>query len=144
MTTVAFDGRNVAADSMSTVGGIMAGYHGKLFAHRGVIATGTGDAALCKRFRDWVQAGMRGEPPPMKMGENEAQCMLFYAPNRYIDFDEAGPIPLEAPFVAYGSGREIALGALAAGASAARAVEIAASLCPYTGGEITTFAVRDA
>ena len=43
---------------------------------------------------------------------------------------------LEAPYVASGSGRIVALGALAAGASAERAIEIACELDAYTRGPV--------
>ena len=56
-------------------------------------------------------------------------------------FDSVYPNKVVADFYAIGSGNELALGAMAAGADARRAVEIAIMLDTSSGGEIHTMNV---
>jgi len=54
---------------------------------------------------------------------------------------EDGPLHLEAPFFASGSGRFLAMGAMAAGASAEQALQIACDMDQGTSGPVHSFKV---
>lgn len=68
----------------------------------------------------------------------DVSALLVFRDNRYMDGrvfvieagkpDETGIYEVRLPFIAIGSGREVAMGAMAAGADAKRAAEIACDL----------------
>jgi hypothetical protein len=108
----------------------------------------SGRTALSQRFERWAREGLpKGEPAPsMKEGEGEAHGSLFYADGRVVTYDP--DIPSGSPlrvqmaqvhgsYVAtMGSGGEYALGAMAAGADAKQAVEIACLLDVSSGAGV--------
>jgi ATP-dependent protease HslVU (ClpYQ) peptidase subunit len=69
---------------------------------------------------------------------------LLLSPGGKVELivDNDDPIRVEAP-AAVGSGSELAIGAMLAGASPRDAVLIAASRDPFTGGELTEDAVEE-
>jgi ATP-dependent HslUV protease subunit HslV len=63
---------------------------------------------------------------------------VIYRRSGTIDvFEPRGKFAMNAPFYAFGSGKEPALGAMFAGADAETAIEAAIQFDPHTGGEIT-------
>lgn len=137
MTTIAFANGVLAADTQSTSGDLRGGYDVKIAKHGSVLAASAGVTALCQRFMDWFRAGMKGEPPAMKMDEFTAWGTLFYADDCIASLNEAGWERFSAPLWTNGTGGEIALGAMAAGKTPEEAVRIASRFDKSTGGEIT-------
>lgn len=136
MTTIAWDGETLAADTFVTADFAFDGAHVKVAKRGPVFAAAAGTTSLCQRFLDWFRAGMVGDAPGMGDGEDDALGYLFHA-GRVLVFDRAGSSARFAKFFAAGSGERYALGAMASGKSAAEAVAIAARFCRGTGGEIT-------
>jgi hypothetical protein len=136
LTTIAYDGRTLAADSLATCHGGRVGVVVKIAERNGVFAAGVGSSARCRAFLDWFRAGMTGFPPPMG---DESTAYLFPLDGQVVVVDSLGLLA-ERPwrYWAAGSGADYAIGAMEAGASAAEAVRIACLHDTSSGGEIIT------
>lgn len=135
MTTLAYRDGVLAADSLATAGGIRDSEVLKVRKIGRLLTAGCGSGALCEKFVGWVQRGMPGNSPWEGSGADGNS--LLVAPDRsLVVFGVNGPWRVDRPFYALGSGGDIALGAMAAGASAEEAVEIAIRFDVYSGGPI--------
>lgn len=142
MTTIAWDGKTLAADTLVSSRGVRVGRITK--AHRfGRLLVGiAGTVGPAQAFLHWLASGAVGDPPAMKLGDAEGEAIVILPDGRIATFDEHGRDYICADQYAIGSGSRFAMAAMAAGADARRAVEIASDLCCYTGGEITVLSVR--
>lgn len=136
MTVIAYRDGVLAADTLVTESGRLYGFAQKIVRSRaGHIGGAGGPAEAGVKFMAWIEAGCVDAPPEHK---DPADGIVIYPDGRTMHWD-GGPVLLaaEAPFFALGCGAPIALGAMAAGADARRAVEIAIRYDCYCGGEIT-------
>lgn len=86
---------------------------------------------------EWVESGRHSRPPPTE-GENAWTLLIIDSDGaRMIEKGCPYPVGVEYPF-ALGSGREVAYGAMDAGASPRRAIEIACLRDTGTSGAIMT------
>jgi 20S proteasome alpha/beta subunit len=136
MTTIAYRDGIMAADRAAHLGNdwkkpdrvtkIIRLEDGSLFA-------AAGDTGVFSKLLTWLTAGLaRGERPEIP----DCDVLLLGHDGRLWFFSGAGKRLVDAPFAAIGSGAPVAYGAMHAGATAERAVEIAALVDPWTGGEI--------
>jgi len=135
MTTIAYRDGVMAADSHVGCNGVRSGTARKVFEHDGGAIAGSGSFGEVLRFKDWIVAGADEDARPEL---KESNLIWFRRDGSFIEYDPAGSLSFEAPFYAIGSGREIAIGAMAAGATAEEAVRIASDWDSETGGEIVT------
>lgn len=135
MTTVAWDGASLASDSRAASGtrshstrkierlpdGTLFGFAGYLSAY--------------PKVRNWAAGGCVPEDRPKIRPGSE---FILVKPDKTILVYEdcKDPIEVTDKIAAIGSGAEYALGALACGASAHRAVEVAALFDPATAGPV--------
>ena len=63
MTTIAWDGKTLAADTLVNCNGQLGGYATKIHRERGVLIGGAGSVVIYEKFRDWVRSGMDGDCP---------------------------------------------------------------------------------
>lgn len=148
MSTIAWraDTQVLASDSMGVDGFTVCGEVekiGRIETTRGVVLYGAcGDGMAARRFRDWVRRGPEGAPVLNTGGPNQATAAGFIFPggDLVVAFDWNGGRSFRAPFFAYGSGGKIALGALAAGASAEEAVAYARDWDIGTNGPVRSVA----
>lgn len=133
MTTIATDGRTIAADGLVVSGNDVVVAFGRTKLVRladGSILGFAGTAVEQEVFAAWLNDG--GKRP--KLGAFEAlRLMNDGSLLRYAQVLD--PLPAEFP-AAVGSGSDLALGAMLAGVSPQQAVEIAASRDIATGGTI--------
>lgn len=136
MTTIAFDGKTLAADSR-TLGSSMIRSEetGKLFAlpDGGWFAGCGGQEDVLLALR-WMIAGMVEAQKPA-LDDHFAGLILrgnrlYRVEKRLVEWE------CKAAHVAAGSGFELALGAMAAGADAIQAVKIAARFDPSTNARV--------
>lgn len=135
MTTIATDGRTMAGDGAQFMGDIQraASVAKVVKLPDGSIVGCSGHTTDCETFRQWLIGGQVGARPKAK----SLSALLLRTDLSLVYFNERGSgVPAEAP-ATVGSGNELALGAMLAGASPKRAVEIAAERDPFTGGTIT-------
>lgn len=134
MTTIAFDGEHIAADSM--LSGAYVDTAEKIFKISGGYLMMAGSYSEGLIFKKWCKD--RTKPKP-KLDDFEA---LEIRGKKVMYYDEGiEPIPLKAP-AAIGTGCQFAMGAMLAGATAKEAVKIASKLDEATGGRIKVVKVR--
>ena len=140
MTTIAWDGKSVAADSQCTYGSYISPENFKKLIKRGdVVYACTGTGALFKPLIEWYYAGADPNTCP-HLGKEGGAALLVFRGGKSLVLKTDMPYPdeLHAPD-AWGSGADFAIGAMKAGADAQRAVEIAIECDPYTGGKVMCF-----
>lgn len=139
MTTIAYRDGKLAGDSRATANGLIDNQTTKVWSHKGVLIAASGSQALCEKFRTWVVAGMDGESPFEGADDGNG---LVVSMAGVVCFGNTGSWPISEPFYTLGSGYQLALGALAMGASAEEAVEIASRFDTMTGGKITVLSLN--
>lgn len=141
MTTLAWDGSSLAVDSLVTAGAAKWGQVRKIARVRNAVCAFTGSVAGGLLLLEWYGDGAEpGEFPRLRADGfaelvvvREGKCLHFESTHM--------PSEVQAP-AAWGTGREYALGALAAGATARQAVQIAARYDALTGGLIHAYRTR--
>lgn len=138
MTTIAYRNGVMAGDSRAfgfdkyPVGQKTKVYRlpdGGLF---GISAAKTG---VVKRVREWIEDGTRPENKPSPWcEEDDFQAIIVRPDGKCVLVSEnfLPSDPVEAEFYAIGSGKELALGAMAAGLDAPAAVRVACKFDPWS------------
>ncbi len=140
MTTIAFKDGIFAADSQCTGGGVIVGRHEKIRDFPGGWFAGTGCTSDCMKMHRWIVEGEKRDAEPKIDDNSMALVIMTNGQVRHLDncliFYE-----IDAPFHALGSGAQIAMGAMAAGATATEAVEIACRFDTGSSGPVQTVRV---
>lgn len=136
MTTIAYRDGVLAADTLELASGCsVIGYGRKIWRlEDGTLVASIGEAPMGDAVKHWLEHGQEGEAPTMA-GEAmvifpDGHMEAFSGENRQRNYPTA-------PFYAWGSGADVALGAMHMGATAVQAVEAAIRWNVHTGGEIT-------
>ncbi|MBL8644021.1 MAG: hypothetical protein JNK21_08800 [Rhodospirillaceae bacterium] len=132
MTTIATDGKVMAADSRLTGDYIDQFNSTKLYAVNGEIVGTCGTASEGLAYIQWLQDS---KAAPKLSDKFEA---LHLTRGGIFSVDRNLVRIRVAKVSAIGSGCGYAMGAMLAGASPGKAVQIAAKLDPHTGGKIVT------
>lgn len=162
MTTIAFDGKVLAADGQLTRGSNICNLNtqklficpsdeewwitGERIVAFGVSGDITGQLALLEtvRLRPGYKGLTQSSQLPAKM--DFTFLRLLASGKAIVGGKREDDVTLwwseATPPLATGSGYEYALGAMKMGASAVRAIEIASECDIYTGGEISTYELR--
>lgn len=135
MTTIAYRNGVIAGDSMVGSGGLILGAARKVVrGPNGELAGACGEACDAAAALTWVESGMVTPAPALLEG---TELMIAMPDGAMLFLDRDRPLyPISAEFFALGSGPHIAMGAMAAGASAEDAVRIACVYDKHTGGEV--------
>ncbi len=129
MTTIAVRDGIMAADSAIVDGGICVGSVPKLHRISCGVMGGAGKWSEVLMFRDWLdECGPDPKTFPDKIRDTDTSVLLLCKDGRLLCLEGRSQWEIDAPYQAIGTGFQIALGAMAAGASAERAVEIACDL----------------
>ena len=132
MTVIATDGQSMAGDSLTTSGTQIVAYRQKVFQFAdGRIAGACGDTTECRKLMRWLEHG--GDKP--EVGDAFAIVLNADGTCEYWD-KEFEPLPYIVP-MAIGSGGDIAIGAMLAGADPEDAVKLVIERDRHCGGEIT-------
>lgn len=134
MTTIAYRKGVLAADTRMIQGSAIIGNVTKIVRRDdGALAGGAGDLAWVQAFHRWFMAGEEGDPPILEDGSKG----LIVRRRKPVEmFEPGGTVEWKPPYLAIGSGKEFALGAMFAGASAIEAIKAAMAFDPGTGGEV--------
>ena len=142
MTTIAFDGKTVAADTQVSVGySLMPGKTHKYFPlGGGSYLLGAGLMSEIADWAEWIRGGREGKPPRLRDSSlwlltstgkrKKVSAILKSSGSSYVHLLDVNP-----PW-AIGSGGEVALGAMGAGATAAEAVKIASRFDAFTNSKV--------
>jgi ATP-dependent protease HslVU (ClpYQ) peptidase subunit len=134
VTTIATDGKIMAGDTLTTAGGYVVRHAVKVHrATDGRIFGCCGPSVDALKFKAWMTDPAAETP---KLGDDFTALILNV--DGTVDWIDCALIPVKslAP-AAIGSGCELAIGAMLAGANPAQAVGIAGQRDTGTGGEIT-------
>ncbi|MEJ7831308.1 MAG: hypothetical protein WKF79_00195 [Nocardioides sp.] len=139
MTCIATDGKTMAADGLLMRDDlIVTTARRKLFhAKDGSVVGCAGDGAAIALAREWFKSGEPKDTIPVLRGQDFAALILRrdgrveLLDGLFTTYDCEAPATL-------GSGDAFALGALHAGATPRRAVEIACLTCATVGGTVRT------
>ncbi|MBS1586963.1 MAG: hypothetical protein JSS82_15620 [Bacteroidetes bacterium] len=145
MTTIAWDGVEVAADSQCSQGGQKWFGEKKLFKFDDVVASYAGREDYGTNFLIWVRDGMQTEDFPTFPAKDDAFDLigLVFQNGKAFEFCDNGTAAERKPPFAWGSGSGIAKGAMAAGRSPREAVKIATKHDLYTGGAVRSMIVGE-
>jgi len=126
MTVIAWDGKTIAADRQCSNAG-MKWATTKLFRLRnGEVCGICGDWSHGMQVMAWYEDG--AEPasfPDCRSDEDWARLVLLRADGLWTYERTPYPLRIEGCFMAFGAGADFAMGAMAMGADARRAVEVA-------------------
>lgn len=137
MSTIAYREGIIAGDTICIRNDTKHFFRTKIArAPDGTLGGAVGTLIFCVQFLDWVQ-GKRSDPPECKSDQHYSDLGIVIHPNGDIElFEPLGCAIVTAPYVAIGSGADIALGAMYAGAPASIAVAAAIKFDTFTGGKI--------
>lgn len=141
MTVIVWDGQKLVGDKQATEGGILQTVtkvrkitSGK---HKGWLIGAAGATAQCNMMMGWFEAGADPNkfPHALQKEDGFAAHMIAISPQGVVHKYEFVPFPIifEDTFYASGSGRDLAIGAMAMGADAVRAAEVACTYCSECG-----------
>lgn len=144
MTTIAFDGKTIAADGRETIGWrIVRDDYKKIHECMGYVFAFSGKAAFIDPLINWVVSGADPKDYPADKDADRGTSIFVVRPDGVVLLYPSGiayATVAAVPF-AMGNGCEFALGAMRAGKSAREAVEIACTFDVASGGVIQTVAV---
>lgn len=143
MSVIVWDGTTLAAD-MLAVNGNLKRKMTKVWRKGDMLIAGAGSAAGIQAMLEWVTSGASKETFP-KLRETDDVCLWVVNKNGAVAKWEDSPYPLvyHDEQWADGSGRDFAYGALAMGADAVKAVEIACQYDAYCGAGVESVSFDD-
>lgn len=127
MTCIAYDGRYIACDKQASIGEMKTTTRKLFLDPKRMLAAGcAGNSARVREFHEWLR---RGRPmaafPPFQRTDDALHVLVIDRGVPFFYGSGCMPIRIEQPFFATGSGSPYAMGAMARGATAIEAVEIA-------------------
>lgn len=152
MTTVAFDGKLLAADGLCTMGNTIQGRNTqKVFPvlinwggeQMPALFAGAGSMEMVWIIKEYLERENLLDPEcRVGMEKGEFEGILVLADGRaFMLEDTLTPFPAEVP-AAIGSGAVFAQTAMTLGKNAAQAVEVASQMDIYSGGTIMVYDVE--
>lgn len=139
MTTIATDGKSMAGDGLSVDGGGLICSQAVVKVHRlrdKSIVGLAGTPFQIKPMVDWLNAGAKPASLP-NMGDQNWDVLHLKRDGTIVSYGSNGHSTVEEAPAAVGSGCDIAIGAMMAGASPKKAVGIACHRHTGSGGTIT-------
>lgn len=125
MTVIAFDGKTVAADRQACINGTT----GQVTKIERVGRTVVGFSGYISQgilLLEWFKDGAKPDLFPRPINDSERANLWVFGRGIIHTFEQCPyPYVIEEPFWAGGCGKDLAMGAMAMGADARRAVEIA-------------------
>ena len=144
MTTIAWDGKALAADKRSTNNNL-ARTVTKITRVGKSLVGGAGDASQTEEMVAWLRRGAKvSDFPASQRDKEDWAAMLVIRPGGFIDLYERTPYPTryEDKIFAIGSGRDFALAAMYLGKCASDAVEIASIFDAGSGNGVDVLVLR--
>lgn len=138
MTTIAFRHGSLSADTLISYNTFTNGSREKLAIKGPFIVALAGQTWLRKPLEAWVEAGCPEDKVPEELLENgdKFEALILDAEGTCFRYECGYLLPIAADYTAIGSGHQLALGAMAHGATAEEAVAAAALHDKNTGGNI--------
>lgn len=137
MTTLAWDGKTLAADSRATSSGMPYKAVKIFMLADGSLFAGSGEYGQVHAVKAWLE---NADADTQKPKTDDFAGFFVTAAGEVFRLEESLiRLPVYEPFHAMGSGRDFAMAAMHCGKSAREAVEIAALYDVFTGGDVMAF-----
>lgn len=139
MTTIAWDGKQLAADTMMTDGDMRVSVRKLRRLDNGLLVGGAGNAIAIGMFIDWLSIPGDLEAPEFDNDGDESEfvALVIMQDGAVVVYDKhCFPLDVYEPHYAIGSGRCFAMGAMDAGFDAVAAIQSAIKRDVCTGGDI--------
>lgn len=134
MTTIAWDGETLAADSQVSAGGIICGPVKKIVKIKGSWLAHAGDLSEFEAFKEWFRNGqIPGEKP--KINEDGFTCVLLNSKGIWEYEYKLFPFKVRSQ-EAWGSGAHLAIAVMDHGGTATEAVKYATTRDVWSGGRV--------
>lgn len=142
MTVIAWDGKTLAADKQGTSCGLKITLTKIKKLENGAVVAWTGKNEHGIELSRWYLDGADPEKWPAYQGTEDWTRLIVADKGKVFSFEQRPvPQPVEDPIQAWGCGRDFALGAMALGANAVGAVEIASRFADGCGMGVDAFDV---
>lgn len=145
MSTIAFDGKTVAADKQSTDNSIRRACSKIKRIPSGELLAGCGPHGMVNVMMAWYEAGADLTKYPVGQNDNQDWAILIVINPKTGKSIEYGKHPAIMEFDAgpwaWGSGREFAMAAMHCGCDATKAINVAAHFDTNTGIGVDVFSV---
>jgi hypothetical protein len=127
MTVIAWDGKTMSADKQGSSSGFKSTVTKLFHGSDGKTVAGTGDLSRIKELNKWREDGAIAKDFPEWQRKDDTWVCLVVASGDGVIMYEQSPIPIEIEdqYFAWGSGREVAIGAMHKGATSKEACEAA-------------------
>lgn len=139
MTTIAYRDGVLASDSLVSSGNTRAGEVRKIARHGNLMGGISGPLDAAEKFLRWIESGCEGDCPQLGDGSD---AILIRGRKTFYVGPSGTVVPFRAPFAATGSGENLAIGAMAMGASAIEAVKVAIRFDEGSGGRIASLTLE--
>jgi len=144
VSVVAWDGKTLAADRMAGNSGLCFAASKITRLDDGTLLAITGTIGTAQAMIEWYRDGADpAKYPKWQEIKDKWSRLIVVAPDAQVRCYEQFPFPtpLLQRTMAWGAGQDFAMGAMAAGADARRAVEITIDLCDSCGLGVDAFDV---
>lgn len=136
MTVIVWDGETLAADRQSSHQNLRRSVT-KISKHGDLLIACSGTYTAAQAVKAWLVSGAEVEDFPFARVDEHTAVIAINKEGQILRFEDSPfPVVLNDKIIAEGTGRDFALGAMAMGADAAKAVEIACVYDIYSGGGI--------
>ena len=139
MTVIAWDGHTLAADKMTSFGGLHATTSKIHRLADGRLLAGCGPTALIQEMKYWIARGADPAtfPAAQRVASDSCSMLVVELDGSLLQYETtAYPLRIENRQWALGSGRDFAAMAMRLGTSAAEAVILTADLCHDCGNGV--------
>jgi 20S proteasome alpha/beta subunit len=139
MTTIAWDGHTLAADTRCSSGGMVFRVSKIRRCPDGRLIGGSGESGAVEAFMTWLQTGNPdGRPEFQDRDDDNVHVLEVRLDGTVWWHGRFAPFRVCQEFIAIGSGQHFAMAAMAMGAGAKRAVEIACRFDAGSGEPVET------
>jgi ATP-dependent protease HslVU (ClpYQ) peptidase subunit len=144
MTTIAWDGKTLAADKRLDLNGLVVSTT-KIARHNNILIGAAGYIASTQALINWIIKGANENDFPKSQSDDQRWCSNIVVIDNKIFAYEMTPYPFEIhdKFYAIGSGRDYAISAMHFGKSAIEAVQFASIFNLGTGSEVDSLTLQD-
>lgn len=143
MSVIAWDGHTLAADCQGTCAGMRNRTHKIKSLPNGDLLAWTGEQDKGLVLFKWYESGCDPKTwPDFQKGENWTRLIIIHGGKAFTLEQYPELIPVLDAFMAWGAGADFAMGAMAMGADAAKAVKIASRFSVHCGMGIRAFKVK--
>ncbi len=142
MSVIAWDGASVAADRQATEDSTRTSCKKIIRIRTGEILCDVGDYPIGLALIDWYKKGCDPVKFP-KIPKNNGTKLIVFSASGVLEYETSHHgVPVKEPFFAWGAGKDLAIGAMAMGASAREAVKVASRYNVLCGLGVTALTVR--